>query len=117
MNTNKRPRENESDEESGEKILAKFKELISKLSFDHVRLLAEVLFQQYHFDYLYIKRVVEELKRFLILKVISYDLNDILLSPSAKVDHAWCVLLQLPQVSYLYLTLFIIIYFIIIEGF
>ena len=99
MSTNKRPRDYESDEVSGEEISVTM--LNDQFSFEMMKPLHDVLLYRDRFEISYVDRVVAELKRFLILKVITNDLDASQLSPSLKVDHAWHTLLQLPQVSYL----------------
>jgi len=69
-----------------------------QFTFERMKQVKDVLFYRDKFDFTYIEQVVEELKRFLILKTIYGDMDATLLSPSPKVDHAWHVLLELPQV-------------------
>ena len=95
-NNNKRPREEEGNGQDSSSM--SWRALYKKMSFERMRLLEEVLVKRDQLEIAYTKRVVEELKRFLILKTMKRDLDATKLSPSQRVDHAWHALLELPQV-------------------
>ena len=92
---NKRPREEGIEED---RSLVSWENLSEKFTWERMKPLKDVLVYRDEFEKPYIEHVVEELKRFLILKTMNGDLDATQLSPSQKVDQAWHTLLELPQV-------------------
>jgi len=96
MNVSKRARE--GTEQVGSSM--SWEELHEVMSFDRMKPVYDMLVYRDQFEIAYIKRLVEETKRFLILKTIKRDLDATLLCPSPKVDHALRVLLELQVLKY-----------------